>query len=169
MKRTRTVILLTLLVAGTGIGTVSAQEADLERLLSVSSGLSADDPTAITSWTRGAQLHRVLGYATMAGVATTGLLGWLYPGELHGAAALGTTGLAVASTAVGINTYIRDRSIPLGHVALTSLGTLGFIANMMIEPGESDEGGDGNVQLHRWVGTGASAAFALGVAWVIAY
>lgn len=116
----------------------------------------------------GPKLHRILGYTTMAGVVTTALLGWLAPGDLHEAAAIGTTGLAVATSGVGIATYARDRSIPLGHGVLTSLGTLGFVANLVEEPEESEHddgrGGDsGTSQLHRWIGTGASAAFALGI------
>jgi len=48
-------------------------------------------------------LHRIMGYTTMAGVLATGLLGWLAPGDLHGAVALGTTGLAAATTGVDIH------------------------------------------------------------------
>jgi len=112
-------------------------------------------------------LHRIMGYTTMAGVLATGLLGWLAPGDLHGAVAMGTTGLAAATTGIGIYNYARGGAIPLPHIILTGLGTMGFAANLFIEAEDSDEGGSAN--LHPILGTASVGAFALGVSWVIFY
>jgi hypothetical protein len=114
----------------------------------------------------GPRLHRVLGYATMAGAVATGLLGWLAPGEVHGAVAIGTTGLAAVTTGVGIAAYARRGSIPLGHVLLAGAGTLGFAANLLLAPEEPDSD---NADIHRWLGTAATGAFVLSVVWVVAY
>lgn len=118
----------------------------------------------------GPRLHRALGYATTAGVVATGLLGWLKPGDLHGAVAAVTTGMAAVNTGIGVYSYARYGSVPLPHVILTGIGTLGFAANLFLVEAEDDEGEDSsNTDLHRAIGIGSSAAFALGVSWVIAF
>jgi hypothetical protein len=109
------------------------------------------------------RLHRILGYTTIAGVIATGLLGWLAPGDLHGAVAIATTGTAVANTTVGILTYAGTGSVPLPHLLLTAAGTIGFVTNLFLAE-EDDSGG-----VHRWLGTASASAFALGLVWVIPF
>lgn len=125
------------------------------------------------------KLHRTLGYLTMGGVVATGLLGWLAPGDLHAGVGIGTTALAAATSGLAIVDFAGGRSLPLPHLILTGLGTVGFAANLFIEPGESededddDEGGESEesdgLNLHSILGAASVGAFALGVAWVIAY
>lgn len=118
----------------------------------------------------GPKLHRLLGYTTMTGVIATGLLGWLKPGDLHGAVATTTAGLAAINTSIGIYSYATHGYVPLPHVIMTGIGTLGFAANLFLVEAEDGEGnGESNTDLHRAIGIGSSAAFALGVTWVIAF
>jgi len=109
------------------------------------------------------RLHRILGYATMTGVVATGLLGWLAPGDLHGAIGTVTTAFAVANTGVGIVTYARSRAVPLPHLLLSTAGTVGFVANLMT--GDNDSGR--STRLHSALGTASASAFALSLSWVI--
>lgn len=147
----------------------------LQRLVDVDAVSAAS-----SSWQGGApnyRLHRTLGYLTMGGVVATGLLGWLAPGDVHSGVAIGTTGMAAVTTGMAVAYLARGGSLPVGHVVLTGLGTLGFAANLFIEPGESDDDDDEdgseesgeNSNLHSILGAASVGAFALGVAWVIAY
>ncbi|MCF7944476.1 MAG: hypothetical protein K9L24_00825 [Spirochaetia bacterium] len=115
------------------------------------------------------RIHRTLGYLTMAGAAATGLLGWLAPGDFHAGVAVGTTGLAAVTTGLAIADFARDRSVPLAHVILTGLGTVGFAANLFIEPEESDDDGSEGSELHSILGAASVGSFAFGVSWVIAF
>jgi hypothetical protein len=113
----------------------------------------------------GPPIHRYLGYATFAGALGTGLLGSLNPkSNLHSTLAYVTTGLAVATTGAGIVAYARNHDLPLGHIVLSSLGTLGFAANLFIEADEDEDDGT-----HQIIGTAATAAFAFSMVWVIAF
>ncbi|MCF7914588.1 MAG: hypothetical protein K9L66_05435 [Spirochaetaceae bacterium] len=132
--------------------------------------LAVDAVTAATSSEDGGsnyRLHRILGYLTMGGVVASGLLGWLTPGDLHAGVGIGTTGLATVTSGLAILDFARGGSLPLPHVILTGLGTVGFAANLFIEPGE-EEGSEGS-NLHSILGAASVGAFALGVSWVIAY
>lgn len=146
--------------AGSDAVSVDERSGDDESVDAVTSATWQEDGRR-SGW--GPRLHRIAGYATMAGALVTGITGWNDSGSLHETAAFATTGLALATTGIGAVAYARDRSIPLGHVILGGLGTLGFAANLFIEPE------DGTGDIHRWLGTGATAAFALSVAWVIVY
>ena len=155
-----------------GIGAAAGRSTDLAPAI-----LPVDAVTSATTPDEGSQdvkpiyarpgIHRMLGYATLGGALLTGLLGWLAPGEVHGAVAVATTGLAAVTTGVGIAAFGRGE-LPLGHVILSGLGTLGFAANLFLEAEDDDEGGEGSADLHRWVGTSAAGAFGLSVVWVIA-
>jgi hypothetical protein len=101
-------------------------------------------------------VHRILGYATLAGVVATAASGALDEGEeLHGPIAVATSALAVANTGVGLVAYRRAFRWTEPHVLLSAVGTLGFLTTVAFtEPGST---------AHVVSGSVASTAFVISV------
>lgn len=75
-------------------------------------------------------IHKYLGYATFAGVVTTGLMGLLAPGPVHGNIARVTAAMAVTNTSLGLIGYRSWAAFRDPHAVLNMIGTAGFVANV---------------------------------------